>query len=106
LVTCIPKLKAISLQEDVKIVQSHLGKAENELLSVVFKGLLVLNDSVSCGAKSKESTTPGPEVDFKKQTKDGCQSSFSSISSCKFAGKAARNSNRGVDIPSFSPNIF
>lgn len=62
LVMCIPKLKAVSLQQDVKLIQSPLEKVENELPSMIFKGSLVLNGPVSCSAISKESTFSGPEV--------------------------------------------
>lgn len=107
LVTCIPKLKAVSLQGGVKIIQSHLEKVEDELPHMIFKGSLVLNDPVSCSAISKESTFSGPEIDLKEQRKDGCQSSFSSKgSSCNFPGKEARNNNRSVDLLPFSLNIF
>lgn len=59
---CIPKLKAVSLQQDVKLIQSPLEKVENELPGMIFKGSLVLNGPVSSSAISKESTFSGPEV--------------------------------------------
>lgn len=66
LVPCIPKLKAVLLYEDVKIIWSHSEKVENELPSMLFKASLVLNDPASFRTISKESAFLGLEANFKK----------------------------------------